>query len=146
MTRRIEPTPDQLRVFRLAWEMAPRRTVPTPEERALQIVRAMQEHIIPLDSRSLVKFGGDEEVGQALYVCETVREGCAIIASGYEPVWSLGSTEAIARFGPLDGIETLNIFSSGDPVSRAAAFTCARRWREAGRDVFIHRKNRCERP
>ncbi|RWJ97005.1 hypothetical protein [Mesorhizobium sp.] len=137
------PTQDQLRAFRVAWEMAPRRTEPTPEERALQCVRAMKhpEHIIPLDSRHLVKFGGDEEVSHALHICASVREGCAILASGYEPVWSLGTNEAIANFPPLPGIETLTIFASDEPVSRAAAFTCAQRWRDAGREILIRRRN-----
>ena len=83
---RNDPTPEQSRAFRLAWATAPRRTAPTPEERAARCVEAM-----------------------------TNAERSADLV--------------------------ITIFAADDAVNRAAAISCARRWRAAGSAVSIRSRD-----
>jgi hypothetical protein len=88
-----------------------------------------------------IKIDPDEDVTQG--IC--IGEGLETCLSGRQmepslrPVWSLVSTGGIANFPILPGIEGLHIFAENDAngASAKAVEACARRWYEAGRDVFV---------
>ena len=56
---------------------------------------------------------------------------------GASPVWSLTTAGGIAAFPVLAGIEALWIAVDHDPAGLKAAETCAERWQDAGREVFL---------
>ena len=92
-----------------------------------------------------VKLDADENVEQGLGICEGIETGLAIRATGWRPVWALGSAGAIQTFAPMPGIEALTIFAdhdeidpkTGKPPGQAAAKQCAQAWQAAGCEVFI---------
>jgi hypothetical protein len=86
-----------------------------------------------------VKLDADADVEQGLGVCEGIETGLAIRATGWRPVWALGSAGAIGAFAPVPGIEALTIFADHDEngVGTAAAKQCAKAWLAAGTEVFI---------
>ena len=88
---------------------------------------------------SAVKLDADQDVELGLGVCEGIETGLAIRATGWRPVWALGSAGAIARFAPVPGIETLTIFADHDAngVGMAAARQCAQCWADAGCEAVI---------
>ena len=63
-----------------------------------------------------VKLDADEHVEQGLGVCEGIETGLAIRATGWRPIWALGSAGAIKTFAPIPGIEALTIFADHDPT------------------------------
>ena len=86
-----------------------------------------------------VKLDTDEDVELGLGVAEGVETALAIRATGWRPIWALGSACAIRTFGAVPGIEALTIFADHDEkgVGMAAAKTCAQAWQAAGCEVFI---------
>jgi putative DNA primase/helicase len=86
-----------------------------------------------------VKLDADESVGEGLGICEGIETGLAVRATGWWPVWALGSAGAIAKLEPIAGISCLTIFGDHDSNGKgqAAAEECARRWAAAGHEVFI---------
>ena len=54
-----------------------------------------------------------------------------------QPAWACGSAGNMCDFPVLAGIEALTILVDHDVsgAGQAAAETCARRWRDAGREV-----------
>ena len=79
----------------------------------------------------------DENVEEGLGICEGIETGLAIRATGWRPVWALGSAGAIAKFAPIPGIETLTIFADHDATGLGDAQVCAERWQAAGHEAFI---------
>ena len=63
-----------------------------------------------------VKLDADENVEQGLGICEGIETGLAIRATGWRPVWALGSAGAIQTFAPIPGIEALTIFADHDEI------------------------------
>lgn len=84
-----------------------------------------------------VKLDRDEDVTDALHICEGVETGIAGRMLGLKPMWALGSKDAIRVFPVLNGISTLTICAEPDAENQVEQ--CARRWWEAGRDVVINR-------
>jgi putative DNA primase/helicase len=86
-----------------------------------------------------IKIDADDMVEQGLGICEGCETALKIRATGWRPVWAMGSAGAIAKFEPLPGIEALTIFADHDAngVGLAAAQQCAQVWQAAGREVFI---------
>ena len=58
-----------------------------------------------------VKLDADEMVEHGLGICEGIETALAIRATGWRPVWALGSAGAIAEVRADPGIETLTIFA-----------------------------------
>jgi putative DNA primase/helicase len=86
-----------------------------------------------------VKLDADDVVEQGLGVTEGIETAMRVRARGWRPVWALGSAGAIAKFAPIAGIETRNVFADHDAngVGMAAAKQCAQAWHAAGCEVFI---------
>ena len=86
-----------------------------------------------------VKLDADDMVEQGLGICEGIETGLAIRATGWRPVWALGSAGAIKSFVPILGIDCLTIFADRDAngVGTAAAAECAQAWHAAGHEVLI---------
>ncbi|MDQ6868138.1 MAG: toprim domain-containing protein [Pseudomonadota bacterium] len=86
-----------------------------------------------------IKLDPDDDVTQGLCIGEGVETCLSGRQMGLRPVWSLVSTGGIAAFPILPGIEGLHIFRENDVngASAKAVEACARRWYEAGRDVFV---------
>lgn len=86
-----------------------------------------------------VKLDPDDMVEQGLGICEGVETGLAIRATGWRPIWALGSKEPIRKLEPIPGIECLTMFADHDENADglAAARECAQRWADAGLEAFI---------
>ena len=88
-----------------------------------------------LGKQGVIRISPDEDVADALGICEGIEDALAIQISGWRPVWAAASAGAIARFPILNGVEYLTIFADGDEVGREAAKSCVLRWRQAQRAV-----------
>jgi len=86
-----------------------------------------------------VKLDPDDAVTFGLGICEGIETGLAIRATGWRPIWALGSAGAVRTFPVLAGIDALTIFADNDEkgTGQGAARECASRWVTAGREVFI---------
>jgi putative DNA primase/helicase len=85
-----------------------------------------------------IKIDAHDMVQEGLGICEGLETGLAIRATGWRPIWALGSAGAIRALEPIPGIEALTIFADHDDTGLAAARECARRWVEAGWEAVIH--------
>jgi hypothetical protein len=82
-----------------------------------------------------VKLDRDDAVIGGLHVAEGVESALAARQLKMRPCWALGSKGAIGAFPVLAGIETLTILAEPDAAKETE--TCAARWFEAGREVFL---------
>ena len=84
-----------------------------------------------------IKLDADENVTHGLGVAEGPETALAVRASGWRPMWALGSAEAIKAFPVLNGIELLTVFADHDEngTGRKAARECVNRWHAAGREA-----------
>ena len=90
-----------------------------------------------LGNSGVIRLSPDEDVTQCLGITEGVEDALTVLLSGWAPVWAATSAGAITSFPVLGGIEALTIFRDDNEVGVKAAETCAQRWSEAGREVFI---------
>ena len=95
-------------------------------------------------ARCAIKLDPAENVSHGLGTAEGLETALAVRATGWRPVWALGSAGAIENFPPLAGVEALTIFADNDESGRGteAAQACAARWSDAGSEVFIRTPNR----
>jgi putative DNA primase/helicase len=84
-----------------------------------------------------IKLDPDEDVTQHLCIGEGLETSMSGQQLGLRPVWSVISVGGIARFPVLLGIDQIHIIRESDRASAKAVEECARRWYEAGREVFI---------
>jgi hypothetical protein len=84
-----------------------------------------------------IKLDPDEDVTQHLCIGEGLETSMSGQQLGLRPVWSVISVGGIARFPVLPGIDQIHIIRESDRASAKAVEECARRWYEAGREVFI---------
>jgi hypothetical protein len=86
-----------------------------------------------------IKLDPDEDVTQGLCAGEGVETCLSGRQMGFAPVWSLINTAGIAAFPVLPSVDGLHIFKELDAngASRRDVEICARRWYEAGREVFV---------
>jgi putative DNA primase/helicase len=83
-----------------------------------------------------IRLWPDEAVTSGLGVAEGIETGLSL-AWGYTPVWSLIDAGHLAKLPVLEGVETLMIARDQDPAGTRAAQSCALRWHEAGREVYL---------
>lgn len=76
-----------------------------------------------------------------LCIAEGVETALSIrkLKPGFGPAWALGSVGAIASFPLIDKVTELTICAEAGDASDRAIRICARRWRLAGRLVFVSR-------
>jgi hypothetical protein len=89
--------------------------------------------------RSAVKLG--HATAGALAIGEGVETSLAAMQLDVGPAWALGSVGAISFFPVLRGIGKLTILREAGDASERAVQICGRRWRRAGRRVFVSRSN-----
>jgi hypothetical protein len=90
-----------------------------------------------LGRQGVVRLSPDESVTYGIGITEGVEDALAILVSGWSPVWAATSAGAIKSFPVLPVVDALTIFKDDDTAGNDAAETCARRWYDAGREVFI---------
>lgn len=86
----------------------------------------------------IIKVWPDEVVTHGLALAEGI-ETCCAIAHVHTPTWATVDAGGLATFPVLSGIEALTIYADHDDAGMRAAAQCARRWREAGREVRVIR-------
>jgi putative DNA primase/helicase len=90
-----------------------------------------------LGRTGVVRLSPEDAVTMGLGVTEGIKDGLAILLSGWAPVWAATSAGAIARFPVLAGIEALTIFADVDEPGIQVADACAARWRANGQGVRV---------
>jgi hypothetical protein len=85
----------------------------------------------------VVRLSPDESITYGLGITEGIEDALAVLLSGWSPVWAATSAGAIKSFPVLPGIDSLTIFQDDDATGGDAANTCAQRWHDAGREVFL---------
>ncbi len=82
----------------------------------------------------VIRLWPDEAVSTGLALAEGIETALAA-AQRCTPIWAAIDCANLSAFPVLDGIESLTIYADHDPAGIAAARDCARRWRDAGREV-----------
>jgi hypothetical protein len=88
--------------------------------------------------RAAVKLGA---AGHKLTIGEGIETCMAAQQLGFAPAWALGSVGAISFFPLLDGVRELTILAEAGDASARHMKICGRRWKRAGRRVFISRSH-----
>jgi hypothetical protein len=99
--------------------------------------RKIEKKMLGPVSGCAIKLDADEDVTLGLGITEGLETGMAVRATGWRPLWVLGSAGAIRTLEPMPGIETVTFFADHDPTGLSAAQACAERWQAAGCEVFI---------
>lgn len=86
---------------------------------------------------AVIKISADEDVTGGLVVAEGLETALSAYCCGWRPAWSLGSASALAKFGPIPGIEALTVMADRDDAGIRAARKCAALWRDAGAEARI---------
>jgi putative DNA primase/helicase len=86
--------------------------------------------------RAAVKLG---PAADTLTIGEGVETCMAAMQLGLRPAWALGSVGAISFFPIIAGVKKLTILGETGDASERALQICGRRWRRAGKRVFVSR-------
>jgi phage/plasmid primase-like uncharacterized protein len=88
----------------------------------------------------IVRLSLDEDVLEGLHIAEGLETALDVMAEGFRPCWSTGSTALMARFPVLAGIEALTINADHDEnhAGERAAAEVESPWREAGRETHVY--------
>jgi len=88
----------------------------------------------------IVRLSLDEDVLEGLHIAEGLETALDVMAEGFRPCWSTGSTALMAKFPVLSGIEALTINADHDEnhAGERAAAEVESRWREAGRETHVY--------
>jgi hypothetical protein len=84
----------------------------------------------------VIRLWPDDAVTVGLGVSEGVETALSL-AWSYVPVWACIDAGNLAAFPVLAGIESLVIGCDNDPAGIAAAHSCAKRWADEGREVYM---------
>jgi len=82
----------------------------------------------------VIRLWPDEAITTGLALAEGIETALAA-AHRFTPVWAAIDCANLSAFPVLPGIEALTVYADHDPAGIAAARDCARRWRDAGREV-----------
>jgi putative DNA primase/helicase len=88
--------------------------------------------------RAAVKLGshnGELAIGEGVETCLAASQ------LGLGSAWALGSVGAISFFPLVNGVSKLTILAETGSASGRSVQICGRRWRRAGRRVFVSRSN-----
>lgn len=95
-----------------------------------------------IGNAGVIRLVPDDEVTTGVGLAEGIETSLAVMQrAGWSPVWATCSAGGVAKFPVLPGIEALTIFADMDDkgAGMRAAYECANRWREFGREVAISR-------
>jgi putative DNA primase/helicase len=84
----------------------------------------------------------DADVLEGLHIAEGLETALDVMAEGFRPCWSTGSTAIMAKFPVLSGIEALTIIADHDlnGAGLRAASEAADRWQTAGRETHVFQR------
>ena len=88
----------------------------------------------------VVRLTPDDEVLERLaFLAEGLETALTMMACGFRPMWSTGSTALMAKLPVLSGIEALTVFVDHDDnaAGEKAAREAEERWLGAGREVRL---------
>lgn len=83
----------------------------------------------------VIRLWPDEAITTGIAIAEGIETALGA-AHIFTPVWSMIDCGNLAAFPVLAGIQSLVIFADHDTAGIGAARECARRWRDAGREVL----------
>jgi hypothetical protein len=121
------------------------RSIETDELTAIQRTwlspegKKVDRRMLGVAAGAAVKLDADRRVTNHLHVGEGVESCMSAQQMDLKPTWALGSSNAVAAFPVLDGIETLMILAEEDESSDRATEICGTRWYDADRTVSIIR-------
>ena len=103
-------------------------------ERELSFLRQMGAEFVQKYPKIASRLSLDEDVLLGLHLAEGLETALAVMAAGFRPCWSTGSSGLMGNFPVLSGIEALTIFADNDAsgTGERAAREVAARWRQAG--------------
>jgi Toprim domain len=78
-----------------------------------------------------------DPIGPKLAIGEGIETCMAARKLGVRPAWALGSVGCISGFPIIDSVKQLTILGEAGQASADAIKFCARRWRRAGRGVYV---------
>jgi hypothetical protein len=92
-----------------------------------------------LAGSGVVQLSPDDEVLQGIHIAEGLETALDMMARGFRPMWSCGSTAMMATFPVLNAIESITIFADNDEndAGKKAASEVDQRWRGAGREALV---------
>jgi hypothetical protein len=95
--------------------------------------------MLGLVAGAAIKIDADEHLTGGLGIAEGLETALAVRATGWHPVWTLGSAGAVAKLPTLAGVKALTVFADNDANKTGiiAARKCAKRWQQAGCEVAI---------
>ena len=76
-----------------------------------------------------------------LTIGEGIETCLAASQLGIGPAWALGAVGGISFFPLITGVSKLTVLAEAGDASARAVQMCGRRWRRAGRRVFVSRSN-----
>jgi hypothetical protein len=90
----------------------------------------------------IIRLSEDADVLEGLHIAEGLETALDVMAEGFRPCWSTGSTAIMAKFPVLGGIEALTIFADHDAngAGLRAASEAANRWETAGREIHVYQR------
>jgi Toprim domain len=90
----------------------------------------------------IIRLSGDADVLEGLHIAEGLETALDVMAEGFRPCWSTGSTAIMAKFPVLSGIEALTIIADHDlnGAGLRAASEAADRWQTAGRETHVFQR------
>jgi hypothetical protein len=92
-----------------------------------------------LGPAGVVRLTPDEDVVGGLHIAEGLETALDMMAKGYRPMWSTGSTSIMSKLPVVGGIECITVIADHDEngAGEKAAREAGQRWREAGRQVRV---------
>jgi Toprim domain len=101
--------------------------------------RTLERKMLGRAKHGAIKLDADENVTVGLTIGEGVETCLAARLAGFQPVWALGSSGAIAAFPVLPGVGAITILGEVEDrgANHRAAQVCAARWMDAGQEAFV---------
>jgi Toprim domain len=90
----------------------------------------------------IIRLSEDADVLEGLHIAEGLETALDVMAEGFRPCWSTGSTALMAKFPVLAGIECLTVVADHDlnGAGLRAASEAADRWQTAGRETHVFQR------
>jgi hypothetical protein len=90
----------------------------------------------------IIRLSEDADVLEGLHIAEGLETALDVMAEGFRPCWSTGSTAIMAKFPVLSGLEALTIIADHDlnGAGLRAASEAADRWQTAGRETHVFQR------